>query len=221
MTPYGAYRSPANAPIANTTACTASSQPLCVTSTTASTRVVIIAPNLGPRGSISTGVLLAAESGNAGPACQMGILGSGHGAGTDRCGDVAEIHCPPLRQHFFCPPGHDPDTMRPRLGCHLPDLQEVFPVLSIKVVEVVEGPGSMTWPSAAITSAFLGSPDARLPMFPSGPSTRMVGVLLMRSRATRSSRSVASISICRTPSTMSATWARIRRVGRHGAQKAR
>ena len=37
---------------------------------------------------------------------------------------------------------------------------------------------------------------------------------------TRSIRAAASISTWVTPSTMSATWARICRVGRHGAQKA-
>src|ERR1035441_6592343 len=59
--PYGAYRNPASAPTANTTSCAASSQILPVIRTTASTITVIAAPNLGPRGSISTVVLLATE----------------------------------------------------------------------------------------------------------------------------------------------------------------
>ena len=57
--PYGAYRSPNRAPMANTSNCAPSSQALPVISTTASTMVVITAPNLGPRGSISMVMLLA------------------------------------------------------------------------------------------------------------------------------------------------------------------
>jgi len=74
--------------------------------------------------------------------------------------------------------------------------------------------GSITDPSAAITSALRGWPTARVTMPPSGPSTSTVGVLLIRSRRARSSRETASISMCRTPSTIPATWASSWRVGR-------
>ena len=57
--PYGAYRSPNRAPMANTTSCAPSSQALPVISTTASTMVVMTAPNRGPRGSMSIVMLLA------------------------------------------------------------------------------------------------------------------------------------------------------------------
>ena len=51
-TPYGAYRRPANAPTANTTAWTATSTPLPVSRATARTTVVTQAPKRGPRTSI-------------------------------------------------------------------------------------------------------------------------------------------------------------------------
>src|SRR5580700_5530831 len=59
--PYGAYRSPARAPVANTSSCAASSQALPVISTSASTTTVITAPNLGPRGSMSMLMLPSRE----------------------------------------------------------------------------------------------------------------------------------------------------------------
>ncbi|SNQ50024.1 hypothetical protein FRACA_40052 [Frankia canadensis] len=58
-TAYGAYRTPAAAPMAKTTVWASSSHPLPVTSTTASTTVVTAAVNRMPRGSV-TGLLLTA-----------------------------------------------------------------------------------------------------------------------------------------------------------------
>src|SRR6266487_5749072 len=75
-------------------------------------------------------------------------------------------------------------------------------------------------PSAAMTSAFLGWPLARWVTWPPGPSTNVVGVRRTSSLRTRSSLDSASISTCRTPSTIPATSARICLVARHGAQKA-
>src|SRR5262249_31446569 len=118
------------------------------------------------------------------------------GPRTDRGGDVAEIDGTPLGQHLRCRGGHEPDAMRARPDCH-----GHFPPVCLV--------GLTTPPSAAITSALRGRPTARLAMAPSGPSTSTVGVLLIRSRLTRSSRAAASTSTWVTSSTMPATWVRI------------
>src|ERR1700761_4022994 len=61
--PYGAYRSPASAPTANTSVWAASSQPAAAcetpdrTRTTATTSVVMAAPNRGARESMGVGTL--------------------------------------------------------------------------------------------------------------------------------------------------------------------
>src|SRR6201999_1159113 len=102
--PYGAYRSPASAPMANTASCTPSSQALLVSRTTARTTVVITAPNRGPRGSMSMVVLLAAGTGRLrsdpdgrAPLEPMGAPRGSGWTGTDRGGDVAEVDGTPLR----------------------------------------------------------------------------------------------------------------------------
>src|SRR6266516_6419789 len=90
------------------------------------------------------------------------------GPRTDRGGDVAEIDGTPLGQQLRVP-GHESDAMRARPGCHGHSAS-------------AWAAGLITLPSAAITSAWRGTPTARLATAPSGPSTSTVGVLLIRSR---------------------------------------
>src|ERR1017187_5966460 len=168
--PYGAYRNPASAPTANTTSCAASSQILPVIRTTASTITVIAAPNLGPRGSISTVVLLATERlppGRVAAPAHLDIAGAvisdarrqriqglwQQGTRTDSCSDVAKVDSTPLGQRLRCPGGHEPDAMRARSGCHSHGVSYFR---------------SITAASAAITSALRGRPAARLTTAPSG-----------------------------------------------------
>src|SRR6516225_871557 len=161
-TPYGAYRSPNTAPTANTSSCAASSQALPVIRTTASTMVVITAPNRGPRGSMSMVMLLAISrplsSAAAVPRRVVAAPGSaGRGAArsgdqgsrtrTDGGGDVAEVDGAPLGQHLRGQGHHEPDGIRAESGCHS---------------RLPCGPGPWaTDPSAAITSALRGRPTAR------------------------------------------------------------
>src|SRR5690606_19473641 len=84
----------------------------------------------------------------------------------------------------------------------------------------LRSPPSTAAPRAAMTSGLRGAPVARRTMRPSASSTNTVGVRTTFRRRTRSRRDSASISTCATPSTISATSPRTRRVARHGAQKA-
>src|SRR4029077_17139047 len=86
------------------------------------------------------------------------------GPRTDRGGDVAEIDGTPLGQQLRRP-GHESDAMRARAGCHGHSASAVIP----------DEAGLITLPSAAITSAWRGTPTARLATAPSGPSTSTGG----------------------------------------------
>ena len=73
---------------------------------------------------------------------------------------------------------------------------------------------------ASRTCSLRGAPAARVTSAPRASRTSVVGVRSTPTARTSSRWCSASTSTCRTPGTSSATSARVRRVARHGAQKA-
>src|SRR5579859_2301155 len=146
--PYGAYRSPRPAPTANTRAWAASSHPLPVMRTRASTMADIVAPNRAPLGSIFichtpfaltrrlcpanrqaeiTGVhrdalrLMHKPTDKIGnPVLIRRNLAPSASArlGTQRRRDAAEIDRTPSGQQPLAGTNHVPDAMCGSLGCH-------------------------------------------------------------------------------------------------------